>query len=1673
MVFSFIGFRVCRRWLACLLMLLFGASRGSAQMVDLNGDGMSDIWEWIYSPTGSLPPAADPDGDHFTNLQEAMAGTNPYNSNSYPNIDLVTMAGTNITITAPAQLGKNYILQSRILFGIGASTNWTAVTNTVLRSGTNVAFYLSSTNTSTYYRMVTADVDTDGDGVNDWEEYQLGLDPLNAYSNGQMDANGNALTDYQYVTGLLARQNVFTIQATDPASTQPDPGQTSTDPGAYTITRGGFPLNAVTLNLALGGPGVGYAIENVDHAALPRSVVFPAGTNSEVIKLIPLADTNLLTPVIASLELIPGTGYTIGANSNASVVIYPSPTAIGTGLIGQYYTNSSHTYSSSANFNPTNLILTRLDPAINFVWGPTSAPPNLSNGLYSVRWTGQIKPQYSETYVFDVLSDDGENLWVNDQLLINGWEGASGGVEFTGSIALLAGVRYDIRLDYLQSAGAAQVHLNWYSPSQPKQAIPGNFLYPTNSLGGSTAPAAVTSALSTVGFLGQPFSFTLTGANSATGFTAAGLPPGLSLNPLTGLISGTPGVPGDFQAAVTASNAIGVGASVLDIVIYNTGSAVTREVWTNVPGTNVSDIPVGNPPNSSGPYGALQGITGFGTNYGERIQGYITIPATGNYYFWIAGSDSAQLWISDDSDPVNKVLRAWVTPTNSAAMPQINGTAPLQWNVQAKQQSGWLSLVGGQKYYFEVLHKAGMGTNDNWAVGWLPDPSGTNATPAGVVPSYLLSRYFNPLPANVSGTLYSANLLALPGVNSTGVGTATLQVSADGTMAFLNLNANNLAGLITGESINSDPYLNNPSQLIFDISGARRQADGSYAWKIHATGTLSAADIAEIIAEGKTFINIETAAYPNGEINGHLIPTDGVQNFVPPPPPPAWTDDHANANAASRFLTQATYGPSASDIASVQALGYAGWISNQFSLPITSHLAIVQSNGIPNVSQPYWTALWFSAWWQNAITAPDQLRQRVAFALSEIMVVSQIETGLSARSDELAYYYDTLLTNAFGNFRTLLEAVTLSPAMGDYLNMAHNDMGSLVTGVHANENYAREVEQLFSVGLNRLWPDGTLVLNAQGNLVPTYDQNVVMGFASVFTGWTGYQTNQANGRLPYNWYPNGSCTNPMVLVPTHHELGAKLLLDNVMLPPARGNQANPSFTNFDNYCSHDLDAAMDSLFNHANVGPFICRQLIQRLVTSNPSRDYLYRVTQVFNNNGAGVRGDMKAVVQAVLLDYEARSTNLIAEPTFGKQREPVLRVTAPARAFPSPAPLSGTYNQNGGPTITITTPAPHGHNIDDSVCLSFTDTSGNPAPASQSYLVYGATPTTLTVADPVYIGGTYSQTNQVITVYCYGHGLLVGEPVYLWFTDGTSTNSGLYTVLKVPDFAHFTVSTTDLTARAGNVLVPMLPAGGFIRNGTNVTINLNVAHGLVAGESVLVNFSTGTPPNGQYQVATVLDPLHFTIHVPTNASQVVVGTAQVYPLAPSNLARSGNVTIGNSTWNMGWTDQLALSDQSSSSSLLQSPLRSPTVFNFFYPDYRFPGVLASAGMTTPEFQLTSDNGVALQMNFLSGGIVWPSFNTNGLVSFPSGNGAIVLNFGPWMTPAYTSATGIPSLVDSFNALLLGGQLSATAKSFIVNYATNPTNLPYSSPPTGAQMRDRVCAVAQLMVLSSDFTIQK
>ena len=221
-----------------------------------------------------------------------------------------------------------------------------------------------------------------------------------------------------------------------------------------------------------------------------------------------------------------------------------------------------------------------------------------------------------------------------------------------------------------------------------------------------------------------------------------------------------------------------------------------------------------------------------------------------------------------------------------------------------------------------------------------------------------------------------------------------------------------------------------------------------------------------------------------------------------------------------------------------------------------------------------------------------------------------------------------------------------------------------------------------------------------------------------------------------------------------------------------------------------------------------------------------------------------------------------------------------------------------------------------------------------------------------------------------------------------------------------------------------------------------------------------------QYQVATIPDATHFTVNLTTSSNQTQSGFS-VYPLNAPVLTRSGTVSLQDSTWNMGYTDN------GYSPSLSQTPLRAPTVFNFYYPGFQFPGAIAAAGLTTPEFQLTSDTSVALMMNFMESGILNNTGNTNGLSSFTSGNGAIALDVAPWMTTNFTAAANVPTLVDSLSSRLVAGQFSAAAKTNIINYVTNTVNFPFSTPPTASQMRDRVRAVAHLILNSPDYSIQR
>lgn len=361
------------------------------------------------------------------------------------------------------------------------------------------------------------------------------------------------------------------------------------------------------------------------------------------------------------------------------------------------------------------------------------------------------------------------------------------------------------------------------------------------------------------------------------------------------------------------------------------------------------------------------------------------------------------------------------------------------------------------------------------------------------------------------------------------------------------------------------------------------------------------------------------------------------------------------AAEAARFLAQASYGPTEAAIAEVRAAGYAHWIDQQIATPpaqthqaqLDARLAAIRTtnpNGSLNPPDFYWS------YWEQAVTGPDQLRQRAKLALSEIFVISLIDSNVDTRG--AGSFYDMLGANAFGNFRTLLEQVTLHPMMGVYLTWLGNQKEDPATGRQPDENFAREVMQLMTIGVVQLNPDGTVKTDPSGRPLPTYTADDISGLAKVFTGYSYYSdrptvvTFRGGNRHP------DAFVRSMIPYPAFHSTSAKTFL-GVHIPAS----ATPD-------PAGDLKIALDTLFNHPNVGPFIGRQLIQRLVTSNPSPAYVGRVAAVFNDNGRGVRGDMGAVVKAILLDPEAREPSAAAAPNYGKLREPVVRLANWARAF-------------------------------------------------------------------------------------------------------------------------------------------------------------------------------------------------------------------------------------------------------------------------------------------------------------------------------------------------------------------------------------------------------------------------
>ncbi len=478
-----------------------------------------------------------------------------------------------------------------------------------------------------------------------------------------------------------------------------------------------------------------------------------------------------------------------------------------------------------------------------------------------------------------------------------------------------------------------------------------------------------------------------------------------------------------------------------------------------------------------------------------------------------------------------------------------------------------------------------------------------------------------------TGTISSSGLYSAPTVlptpNTATISAVSAAATTPGTLTETILNPVAVLNSATAAQVgSSSSYTVDALGSSFE-SGAQIEVGGSPVPTTIVSGTELTATVP--VTSGATSVTVAV-----------LNPEDGSQASASINVP------IATLTSAARLLDQATFGPTLTDMQHVQQIGLDAYLTEQFATPQTvladipaDPTVICTSTGLIPCEQ--------SEWWQTALTAQDQLRQRVAFALSEMFVVSM--DTVNPRS--VITYQNTLARDAFGNFSTLMKDVTLSPAMGGYLNMLNSNKPA--AGQIANENYPREFMQLFTTGIDLLNADGSLQLDANGDPIPVYTQTQVQAFARAYTGWT--YANAAGGSATK--FPNGTpnLDAPMAAVESAHDTTSKTLLNGTVLPAGQTAE-------------QDLAGAISNIFNHPNVGPFVCRQLIQHLVASDPSPAYVARVAAVFADDGTGVRGNMQAVIRAILEDPEARAGDTEPNLDSGHLREAILYTTDVLRAL-------------------------------------------------------------------------------------------------------------------------------------------------------------------------------------------------------------------------------------------------------------------------------------------------------------------------------------------------------------------------------------------------------------------------
>jgi uncharacterized protein (DUF1800 family) len=462
------------------------------------------------------------------------------------------------------------------------------------------------------------------------------------------------------------------------------------------------------------------------------------------------------------------------------------------------------------------------------------------------------------------------------------------------------------------------------------------------------------------------------------------------------------------------------------------------------------------------------------------------------------------------------------------------------------------------------------------------------------------------------GTISATGLYSAPAAMPTtgSISIAAVSVADPGVSSSISVALQTPANSATGITVTGPATVNigTTAQYAAVVAGTQNQ---SVTWAVNnvaggnaIVGTIAASGLytppVSVPSTNAIVVTATSAATPG--VSGNL----NVTIMAPP------TASPVTPTAAARFLDQTSFGPTAASIAHVQQIGFEAALAEQFNQPATAFSQPPSPDAECSTGNLHCTQSDFLkvTGWGN-----DQLRQRVAMALSELWVAP-----IDDHDNAMPFYLNTLANDAFTNYRTIMQDVTLTPQMGSYLNMVNS--GAPAAGQIANENFGREVMQLFSLGPDLLNTDGTSQTDSNGNTIPAYTELQVEAFARAYTGWTNANP---DGSIPagFNYTPNWNYL--MVPVESQHDTNEKIILLGTTLP--QGQSAE-----------QDLKGALDNIFAHPNAGPFVSRQLIQHLVTGNPSPGYVQRVAEVFDNNGSGVRGDMKAVLTAIILDQEARA---------------------------------------------------------------------------------------------------------------------------------------------------------------------------------------------------------------------------------------------------------------------------------------------------------------------------------------------------------------------------------------------------------------------------------------------------